>query len=41
MNCMNDVKILKKEVEKYIDNADESVIKIVHAMLEVNAKNDW
>lgn len=38
---MDDVKILKKEVKKYIDNADESVVKMVHAMLEVNAKNDW
>lgn len=24
-----------------MDNADESVIKMVHAMLEVNAKNVW
>ena len=39
---MNDVETLKSEVKKYIDRADEKVLKMVHAMLEVNAEeNDW
>lgn len=39
---MNDVNILKKQVKKYIDTADEKVVKMVHAMLAVNAEeNDW
>ena len=38
---MNEVNILKKQVKKYIDTADEKVVKMVHAMLEVNAEKDW
>ncbi|MEO6453087.1 MAG: hypothetical protein ABIN97_03395 [Ginsengibacter sp.] len=38
---MTEVNILKKLVKKYIDTADEKVIKMVHAMLEVNAEKDW
>ena len=38
---MNEVSTLKKQVKKYIDTADEKVIKMVHAMLEVNAEKDW
>jgi hypothetical protein len=39
---MNDVETLKSEVKKYIDSADEKVVKMVHAMLEVNVEeNDW
>ncbi len=38
---MTEVDILKKQVKKYIDTADEKVIKMVHAMLEVNAEKDW
>ncbi|MGN6341690.1 MAG: hypothetical protein ACTHML_12040 [Ginsengibacter sp.] len=39
---MNDVEALKNEVKKYIDRADEKVLKMVHAMLEVDAgENDW
>lgn len=38
---MDEVAILKKQVKKYIDTADEKVVKMVHAMLEVNAENDW
>ena len=37
---MDKVKILKKRVKKYIDNADESELKMVYAMLEVNEKSD-
>lgn len=38
---MNTVKSLRQEVKKYIDTADEKVVKMVHAMLEVDADNDW
>lgn len=38
---MDEVNILKKQVKKYIDAADEKVVKMVHAMLEVNAEKDW
>ena len=39
---MNDVETLKSEVKKYIDRADEKVLKMVHAMLEVDAEeNNW
>ena len=38
---MDEVAILKKQVKKYIDAADEKVVKMVHAMLEVNAEDDW
>ena len=32
---------MRKEVKKYIDRADEKVVKMVHAMLEVDAEADW
>jgi len=32
---------MRKEVKKYIDTADEKVVKMVHAMLEVDADADW
>ena len=38
---MTEVNILKKQVKKYIDTADEKVVKMVHAMLEINAEKDW
>ena len=38
---MTEVNILKKQVKKYIDTADEKVLKMVYAMLEVNAEKDW
>ena len=38
---MTEANILKKQVKKYIDTADEKVVKMVHAMLEVNAEKDW
>lgn len=38
---MNEVNFLKKQAKEYLDRADEKVIKMVHAMLEVNAENDW
>ncbi len=35
---MNEVNFLKEQAKEYLDNADERVIKMVHAMLEVNAE---
>lgn len=32
---------MRNEVKKYIDSADEKVVKKVHAMLEVDAEADW
>ena len=32
---MTEIVLLKKQVKKYIDTADEKVVKMVHAMLEV------
>lgn len=34
---MSAVKKMRNEVKKYIDSADEKVVKMVHAMLEVDA----
>ncbi len=34
-------KIMRQEVKKYIDTADVKVVKMMHAMLEVDADNDW
>jgi hypothetical protein len=34
-------KIMRQEVKKYIDTADLKVVKMMHAMLEVDADNDW
>ncbi len=38
---MNTEKIMRQEVKKYIDTADAKVVKMMHAMLEVDAENDW
>jgi hypothetical protein len=38
---MNTEKIMRQEVKKYIDTADLKVVKMMHAMLEVDADNDW
>ncbi len=37
---MEDVKDFRKAVIEYIQNADEKVVRMVHAMLEVDAKED-
>lgn len=39
-NYRKEVDILKKQVKKYIDTADEKVVMMAHAMLEVNTQND-
>ncbi len=38
---MNDALLLKKQTKKYIDTADEKVVKMIHAMLQINAETDW
>jgi hypothetical protein len=38
---MNAEKILRQQVKKYIDTADVKVVKMMHAMLEVDADNNW
>ncbi|MFN9492125.1 MAG: hypothetical protein ACK57D_03630 [Sphingobacteriales bacterium] len=32
---------MRRDVKKYIDTADEKIVKMVHAMLEVDADADW
>lgn len=38
---MTEIASMKKQVKKYIDTADEKVVKMVFAMLEVDAQKDW
>lgn len=38
---MKPVNLLRKEVKKYIDTADEKTLKMIHAMLEVEQESDW
>ena len=38
---MDEVTILKNKAKKYLDNADEKTVKMIYAMLEVDAQNDW
>ena len=38
---MNTEKVMRQEVKKYIDTADIKVVKMMHAMLEVDADYDW
>ncbi len=38
---MNEVNVLRKEVKKYIDTADERVVKMVYAMLEADHETDF
>lgn len=38
---MTEIASMKKQIKKYIDSADEKVVKMVHAMLEINAQDDW
>lgn len=35
------IKDIREEVKRYIDHADEKVVKVEYAMLEVDADNDW
>ena len=38
---MDAVNKMRRDVKKYIDTADEKIVKMVHAMLEVDADADW
>ncbi len=38
---MNAEKEMRQEVKKYIDTAHVKVVKMMHAMLEIDADNDW
>jgi hypothetical protein len=38
---MNTIKAMRQEVKKYIETADAKVVKMMHAMLEVDAENSW
>lgn len=37
---MDSIEAMRKEVKEYIDTADEKVVKMMHAMLEVDAEED-
>ena len=34
-------KDIRTEVKDYIDNADDRIVKIIHAMLEADKEQDW
>jgi len=38
---MDAVKQMRSEVKKYIDTADAKVVKMVHAMLEIEKESNW
>jgi hypothetical protein len=38
---LNTVKAMRQEVKKYIETADAKMVKMMHAMLEVDADNGW
>ena len=38
---MNADKVMRQEVKNYIDTADVKVVKMLHAMLEVDAETEW
>ena len=38
---MDTIKAMRQEVKKYIETADAKVVKMMHAMLEVDADNSW
>ncbi len=38
---MTEIALMKKQAKKYLDTADEKVVKMVYAMLEVDAQKDW
>jgi hypothetical protein len=35
------IRDIRKEVKQYIDHADAKVVKMIHAMLEVDSDGDW
>lgn len=36
-----EVKALKKEIKKYVNTADERLLRIMYTMLETDSQNDW
>ena len=38
---MKEIALMKKQVKKYLDTADEKIVKMVYATLEVDAQKDW
>lgn len=38
---MKEATILRKETKKFIDQADEKTVKMIHAMLEAEQEMDW
>jgi hypothetical protein len=38
---MDSIKTMRQEVKKYIETADANVVKMMHAMLEVDADSSW
>lgn len=38
---MDEVTKMKNKAKEYLDNADEKTIKMIYAMLEVDAQTDW
>lgn len=38
---MQEAKDLREAVIEYIQTADEKTVRMIHAMLEVDAKEDW
>jgi len=35
------IRDIREEVKRYIDHADAKVVKMIHAMLEVDSDEDW
>lgn len=35
------LRAIREEVKQYIDQADAKVVKMIHAMLEVDSDEDW
>ena len=38
---MEDSKAIRKKVKKYIDEADDTTVKMIEAMFKVKEENDW
>lgn len=36
-----EIRDIREEVKNYIDHADAKVVKMIHAMLEVDSDEDW
>lgn len=38
---MNSIQEIRKQVKKYIDETDDTTVKMIHAMLETQQQSDW